>query len=104
MILAQPGTRLAILDTSDPADVLAYQALLPSGKRAVALLNTNTSTAETLTFHPARPLTGELRTWTYNAAGQNATNSTITQSQLGAGSVAHGITLPAESMVILETS
>jgi len=103
-MLAQPGGHLATMATSDPADVLAYQALLPSGKQAVALLNTNTSTAETLTLHPARPLAGPLHTWTYSAAGQNATNSAITQSQLGAGSVAHGITLPAESLVILETS
>ncbi len=103
-MLAQPGARLATLATSDPADVLAYQALLPGGKRAVALLNTNASTAETLTFHPARPLTGEVHTWTYSAAGQNATSSAITQASLGSGALAHGITLAAESMMILETS
>ncbi len=103
-VLAQPGARLATMGTSDPADVLAYQSLLPSGKRAVAFLNTSTSSAETVTFHPARPLAGPLHTWTYSAAGQNATNSTITQASLGAGAPARGITLPAESMVVLETS
>lgn len=103
-MLAQPGARLASMGTSDPADVLAYQSVLPGGKRAVAFLNTNTSSAETVTFHSALALAGPLHTWTYSAAGQNATNSTIVQSSLGAGSLAHSITVPAESMVILETT
>jgi hypothetical protein len=54
-------------------------------------------------FHAARPLSGELRTWTYSAGNQNATDSTIAQGTVSASSLANGITLPAESMVILES-
>jgi len=44
-----------------------------------------------------------LRTWTYSAANQNASNSNVVQSTASASSLGHGITLPAESMVILES-
>jgi hypothetical protein len=102
--LAQPGALLGTMLTSDPADVLAYQSLLPAGEQAVAFINTNTSSAETVTFHSRRPLAGQLQTLTYSAANQNATNSDIVQGTLAASSLAHGITLPAESMVILLTA
>ena len=52
-VLAQPHALLATMGTSDPADVLAYQSALPGGKHAVAFLNTNTSSAETVTLPPA---------------------------------------------------
>jgi hypothetical protein len=100
-VLAQPHALLSTLGTSDPADVLAYQALLPSGKYAVAFINTNTSTAESVTFHA--PLFGTLRTWSYSAGSQNATNSNIVTGTTPASAVAGGITLPAESMTILQT-
>jgi hypothetical protein len=101
--LAQPHALLGAMTTSDPADVLAYQSLLPGGKEAVAFINTNTNSAQTVRFHAARPLSGELRTWTYSAGNQNATDSTIAQGTVSASSLANGITLPAESMVILES-
>jgi hypothetical protein len=102
-VLARPDALLATMGTSDPADVLAYQSLLPGGQEAVAFLNTNTSSAETVGFRPGVPLSGQLRTWTYSAADQNATDSTIVQGTTNASSLAHGITLPPESMVILES-
>jgi hypothetical protein len=102
-VLARPGALLAAMRTSDAADVLAYQARLPGGREAVAFINTNTSSAETLNFRADAPLRGQLRTWTYSAANQNASNSNIVQSTANASSFAHGITLPAESMVILES-
>jgi hypothetical protein len=49
------------------------------------------------------PLSGQLSTWTYSAGDQNATDSTIVQGTTSASSLAHGITLPAESMIILES-
>ncbi|HEY1623421.1 MAG TPA: hypothetical protein VGG16_06445 [Streptosporangiaceae bacterium] len=101
--LAQPHALLGAMTTSDPADVLAYQSLLPGGKEAVAFINTNTNSAQTVRFHAARPLSGEPRTWTYSAGNQNATDSTIAQGTVSASSLANGITLPAESMVILES-
>jgi hypothetical protein len=100
-VLAKPGAFLGTLDTSDPADILAYQSRLPGGQQAVAFINTNTSTAQTVGFRA--PLPGQLKTWTYTAANQDATDSTIVQGTASASSLAHGITLPAESMVILET-
>jgi hypothetical protein len=103
-LLAQPHALLGAMTTSDPADVLAYQSLLPGGKEAVAFINTNTSSAQTVQFHAAFPLSGELRTWTYSAGNQNATDSTIVQGTASRSSLAGGITLPAESMVILESS
>ncbi|WP_300602586.1 hypothetical protein [Trebonia sp.] len=100
-VLAQPHALLATLGTSDPSDVLAYQSLLPDGKYAVAFINTNTSSAETVTFHA--PLSGTLQTWSYSAGDQNSTNSTIVTGTTAAATVAAGITLPAESMTILQT-
>ena len=63
---------LAAMATSDPADVLAFQSRLPGGQEAVALLNTSTSSARTVTFRSGLPLSGQLRTWTYSAGNQNA--------------------------------
>jgi hypothetical protein len=100
-LLAKPHAVLGTLATSDAADVLAYQSLLPGGKHAVAFINTNTSAAEKVTFHA--PLLGSLRTWSYSAGNQNAANSNIITGTASAASFAHGITLPAESMTILET-
>lgn len=100
-VLAQPHALLSTLATSDPSDVLAFQALLPDGKYAVAFINTNTSSAEAVTFRA--PLLGTLQTWSYSAGNQNATNSNIVTGTTSAGSVAHGITLPAESMTIYQT-
>jgi hypothetical protein len=92
-VLAQPHARLAAMATSDPADVLAYQSLLPNGTEAVAFINTNTHSAETVSFTPDTALRGNLKTWTYSAAHPEINTSTAT--------AAHHITLPAESMVIL---
>jgi hypothetical protein len=102
-VLARPGALLAAMRTSDAADVLAYQTRLPGGKEAVAFINSNTSSAETVNFRADAPLRGQLRTWTYSAGNQNANNSNIVQSTANASSLGHGITLPAESMVILES-
>ena len=100
-VLAKPHALLATLGTSDPADVLAYQALLPGGKHAVAFINTNTSAAESVTFHA--PLFGTLNTWSYAAGNQNAANSNIVTGTTPASAVGGSITLPAESMTILRT-
>jgi len=102
-VLAQPHALLSAMATSDPADVLAFQARLPDGREAVAVLNTSTSSAETVSFRPDAPLYGQLQTWTYSAGNQNATDSAIEQGTIAASSVAHGISVPAESLVILRT-
>jgi hypothetical protein len=102
-LLARPHALLGAMRTSDPADVLAYQSLLPGGAEAVAFINTNTSSAQTVRFRAGVPLSGELRTWTYSAGNQNATDSAISQGTAAASSLARGITLPAESMVVVES-
>ena len=101
-MLAQPHALLGTLGTSDAADVLAYQSLLPSGKFAVALINTNTSATEKVKFHA--PLFGTLQTWSYSAGNQNSSNSSIITGTVPAASFAGGITLPAESVTVLETA
>jgi hypothetical protein len=103
-VLARPGALLAAMGTSDPADVLAFQSRLPGGQEAVALLNTSTSSAQTVTFRSGPPLSGQLQTWTYSAGNQNATDSNIVQGTASASAITHGVTLPPESMVILRSS
>jgi hypothetical protein len=102
-MLAQPGAQLGFMTTSDPADVLAYQAVLPSGKHAVAFINLDTSAARTVTFSAPTGLTGTLRSSTYSAGAQNATQSKVVTDTTSAASIASGITLPTESITVLET-
>jgi hypothetical protein len=100
--LAQPGAKLGFLTTSGSgsADVLAYQSVLPDGKNAVAFINLNTSAARTVKFSPPGGLSGTLRSWTYSAGNQNGTESKIVTRTRSAGS---RVTLPAESVTVLET-
>src|ERR1022692_1047792 len=88
-VLAQPHALLSAMTTSDPTDVLAYRSLLPGGKEAVAFINTNTSSPETVTFHSGLPLFGQMHTWTYSEGNQNTTDSNIVQGTTSASSLAH---------------
>ena len=100
-VLAKPGALLGTLNTSDTSDVRAYQSFLPGGKLALAFINTNTDTTEKVAFHA--PLLGTLRTWSYSAGNQNSADSNIITGTAAAASFAQGITLPAESVTVLET-
>jgi hypothetical protein len=100
-VLARPHALLAAVPTSDPGDVLGYRSFLPGGNQAVAFLNTAAGAARTVRF-ASGTLRGQLRTWTYSAGDQNATDSNIVPGTASASSLAAGITLPPESMVILE--
>jgi hypothetical protein len=102
-VLARPHALLSAMATSDPADVLAYRSFLPGGKEAIAFLNTNTASPETVTFHSGMPLPGQLLTLTYSAGNQNSTDSNIVQGTTTAAALTGGITLPAESVVIVES-
>ena len=102
-VLAQPHAVLGTIQTSDPSGVLAYESVVPGDRHAVAFINTNTSAAQTVTFRPWAGLFGTLQTWSYSAGNQNPANSAIVTGTTSAASVAGGITLPAESMTILET-
>ncbi|HEX4087984.1 MAG TPA: hypothetical protein VHZ33_04665 [Trebonia sp.] len=98
--LAQPNAQLAALTTSN-GQVLGFQSTLPNGQIAVALINTNTSTAERVTAGTS--LTGELAEETYSAGNQNAANTKTVSGTTTANAVNAGITMPRESIVILKT-
>jgi hypothetical protein len=98
--LAQPNAHLAALTTSDP-DVLAFQSVLTDGQTAVALINTDTSTAATVAVGTS--LTGNLTKETYSAGNQNATNTKTVSGTTTASAIAGGIPLPAQSIVVLKT-
>jgi hypothetical protein len=102
-LLAKPHAQLSTLVTSHPSDVLAFQSVLPDGRHAVALININTRSARTVTFPASGGLSETLRTWSYSAGKQNSANSAIVTGTISAGTIAHGITLPAESITILKT-
>jgi hypothetical protein len=97
-ILVQPNARLSTLPTSDLNDVLAFESALPDGKTAVAFLNINTGGPEDVTFPAPAGLTGKLRTWTYGQAQPGVVAGTADPKSLKGG-----ITLPAESLTILES-
>ncbi|MBO0803376.1 MAG: hypothetical protein J2P25_09940, partial [Nocardiopsaceae bacterium] len=108
--LARPGARLAAIGVSashagppPSRSVLAYESALPGGRRAVALVNTSTSSARKVTVRPFAPLSGKLRTWTYSARNQDATASRIVAGRARVASGAPRVTLPPESVRILET-
>jgi hypothetical protein len=99
--LARPSAQLSSLTTSDSADVLGFQSVLPNGQVAVALINTNTSAQKKVTVGTS--LTGNLSTTSYSAGNQNATNTKTVAGTTTAVAVAGGVTLPAESILVLET-
>jgi hypothetical protein len=98
--LARPNAELSSRTTSN-GNVLAFQSVLSDGQVAVALINTNTSSAATITA--STTLAGNLTTQTYSAGDQNSSNTKITDGTTTASAVAGGITVPAESIVILKT-
>jgi hypothetical protein len=94
-VLAQPHALLGTLPTSDRSNVLGFKSALPNGRHAVALININTRSAETVILTRSAALSGTLRTWRYKNGLVTGTTS--------AASVAKGIRLPAESITVLET-
>jgi hypothetical protein len=102
--LAEPGALLGPLPTSDPATVLGFQSTLPNGAHAVALINLDTAAAHTVTLSPPSGLTGTLRTSIYSPATQAQTpNSPILKKTTPATSLTSGLTLPPESITVLQT-
>jgi hypothetical protein len=99
--LAQPKAQLSSLTTSNPAEVLGFQSVLPDGQVAVALINTNTSTTEKVTVGTS--LTGNLSTESYIPANPNAASTNIVDGTTTAGAIAKGVTLPPESILVLKT-
>ncbi len=98
--LAQPNAKLLALTTGN-GQVLGFQSVLPDGQTAVELINTNTSTSEKVTVNAS--LIGNLMTQSYVAANQNAANSNIVTGTTTASAVAGGVTLPAESILVLKS-
>jgi hypothetical protein len=102
-ILAQPGAMLGKLVDTDPSDVLGFRSTLPSGKHAVAFININARSSEKVTFQPDDGLSGMLKLWRYSEADQNSNNSKVLTGMIATTSVESGVSLPAESVVVLET-
>jgi hypothetical protein len=98
--LAQPNAQLGTLTTSN-GNVLGFESTLTNGQTAIALINTNTSSAARVTIGTS--LGGELATETYSAGNQNATNTKIVDGTTTGASVNSGINVPAESIVVLKT-
>ena len=73
------------------------------GAHAVALINLDTSASHTVTFPVPAGLTGTLRSSVYSAGTQNSSNSNVVKGTTSAASLASGITLPAESITVLQT-
>lgn len=99
--LAVPGAMLGAVKTSAPKSVLAYESVLPGGRRAVALVNTGAAPARNVTIKPFKALTGPggLRTWTYSVG----TPRIVTGTARPGAVVRPGVTLPAGSVRVLET-
>jgi hypothetical protein len=98
--LAQPYAKLVALPTSDAADVLSFKSYLPGGKAALAFINTNTGSPEHVTFAaPSTMTSGTLHTLTYSSAEPQ-----VTRGSTQGSSLAGGLTLPAESITVLEQS
>jgi len=72
-------------------------------KHAVAFINLDTSASRTVTFSAVAGLTGTLRSWSYSAGSQTRLNPTSSQEPRKASSVTNGITLPPESITVLQT-
>jgi hypothetical protein len=99
--LAKPSAKLSSLTTSDPSDVLAFQSVLSNGQVVVALINTNTSASKKVTVKTS--LAGSLSTVSYSAGNQNATNTKTVAGTTTAAAIAGGVTLPAESILVLKS-
>ena len=97
--LAKPNAHLSALPSAN-SQVLEFESVLPNGQTAVALINTNTSSAEKVAVGG---LTGQLPMETYSGGNQNAANTKIVNSTTTASAVAGGISLPRESIVVLRT-
>jgi hypothetical protein len=103
--LAQPGAKLTALTLSPSAvssSVLAFQSILRSGKSAVLLINTSTSAPQQATFKSS--LSGQLTAVRYQASNQNKFATKTTTGSSTAAGVAKGVTLPAESITLLQDS
>lgn len=107
--LAVPGATLGAVQTSAPKSVLAYESVLPGGRRAIALVNTGAAQARDVRIKPFRALTGpgagpggravNLKTWTYSIGTPR-----IVAGTARAGAVTRpGVTLPAESVRVMES-
>jgi hypothetical protein len=117
--LARPGAELGVLATSASAssgsgsgsgsgsdsagEVLAFQSALPGGRHAVAFVNLDTGAGHTITFTPPSGFAGTLRSSVYAAGSQNDSNSRVITGTTSAASATAGISLPAESVTVLET-
>jgi hypothetical protein len=111
--LAKPNAQLSRLTVTNLSDrgntnnAVGFQSVLPDGQVVVALMNTNTSSAQRVSINSS--LTGNLSTESYIAGDQakaTATSAAPTRIVTGtttAGAIAGSITVPAQSIVVLKS-
>jgi hypothetical protein len=79
--------------------VLGFQSTPASGTPTVLLINTSTSQTSTVPIS-VFSAGSSLRTWTYSTTTASATNP-IVQATTTAQQVSAGLSLPAESIVVV---
>jgi hypothetical protein len=111
--LAKPNaqlSRLTVTNLSDPGNTnnaIGFQSVLPDGQVVVALMNTNTTSAQRVSIRSS--LTGNLTTQSYIAADQAKATATsaaptkIVNGTTTAGTIGGSITVPAQSIVLLKS-
>ena len=99
-VLAQPHALLASHAHLRPGGRAGLPVLLPGGQEAVAFINTNTSAAQTVRFHPGAPLAGQLQ---HLDLQRRRPERHQLHHRPGHYDGLAGRHLPAESMVIFES-
>ncbi len=111
--LARPNAQLSRLTVTNLSDrgntnnAIGFQSVLPTGQVVVALLNTNTTSAQKVSVSTS--LTGNLSTESYIAGDQikptatSAAPTKIVDGTTTAGAIAGSITLPPQSIVVYKS-
>jgi len=100
-LLTRSATPIASLATGS-STVIGFTTGQAGGSQAVLLINTNTSQSATVPVN-VFPAGSSLQTSTYSAATASASNP-IVQGTTSAQQVSSGLTLPAESIVVVHTA
>jgi hypothetical protein len=100
--LATKGAQLNVLHTSS-GTVLGFSSVLVSGKRAVAFLNLSTAASQKVTYAAPPGLSGIVQSSSYSAGKQNSSNSLVVSGSTSVSVGVNSVTLPPESITVLET-
>jgi hypothetical protein len=99
--LAGPGAQLKVLSTSSRT-ALGFSSTLASGRHAVAFLNLSTTASQKVTYTAPSGLSGAVQSSSYSAGNQNSSNSLIASGSTSVSSGVNSVTLPPESITVLQ--